>query len=93
MLTLTPTPGQRTERRRSVTSAGVRRPAVVEPWQARLAAPPTGVVQTLEAFAAAAVAASWHAGADVSVTLAGPAGSVPHRVAIETLLADVAAAA
>lgn len=53
------------------------------------------VVQTLQTFAAAAIAASRHADVNVAVTLAGPAGSLhtgaPCRVAVKTLLTDVTA--
>lgn len=84
------------KKRRSLTSAGVGRSAVVELWQTGLAAAPPGVVDTLETFARAAITASWSADADVPVALAGPAGSLhaahrAHRVAIETLLTDVTA--
>lgn len=78
-----------------LTSAGVGRSAAVETRSAGLAAPPPRVVHTLQTFAAAAVAASRHAGVDVAVTSAGPAGSAhagaPRRVTVETLLTDVTA--
>ena len=68
---------------------------MVETSLAVLAVPPLRVVQTLQTFAGAAIAASRHARVGVAVTLAGPAGllhaGAPCRVAVKTLLTDVTA--
>lgn len=73
-----------------LTFAGVAGSAVVETSHTVLTAPALRVVQTLQTFAAGAVAASRHADVDVTVTLAGPAAS--GRVRVETFLTDVTAA-
>lgn len=69
--------------------------SAVETRHAGLAARPRRVVQTLQTFAAAAIAASLHADVDVSVTPAGAAGLLvdvaTRRRAVETLPTDVTA--
>lgn len=77
-----------------LTFAGVGDSAAVETSHTGLAAPSARVVQTLQTFAAAAVAAPGHADVDVSVTLAGRAESqpvAPRSFSEETFLTDVTA--
>lgn len=65
---------------------------MVETSHAGLTAPSLRVVQTLQTFAAAAIAASRHGDVDMAITFAGHARSLntgtPCGVTIKTLLTD-----